>query len=59
MRVTKAFIPLLIAAEAAHVFNVGSVAAVAPYVFGSPYSSSKAALAAFNDALRLELEPFG
>jgi 1-acylglycerone phosphate reductase len=32
---------------------------VVPYVFGSVYNASKAAVHSFSDALRVELAPFG
>ena len=38
---------------------MGSVAGIVPYVFGSSYNASKAALHAYSNTLRVELEPFG
>ena len=38
--------------------NIGSLAAIVPYVFGSIYNASKAALHAYSQTLRLELEPY-
>lgn len=32
---------------------------IIPYVFGSVYNASKAALHSFSDCLRVELAPFG
>jgi len=55
--ITKAFIRMLIAAKGL-ILNIGSLAAVVPYVFGSVYNASKAALHAYSQTLRLELEPF-
>jgi len=55
--VTQAFIPQLIAAKGL-IINIGSVAAIVPYVFGSIYNASKAALHSWSQTLRLELEPF-
>lgn len=55
--ITKAFTPLLIAAKGL-VLNIGSLAAIIPYVFGSIYNASKAALHAYSQTLRLELEPY-
>jgi len=58
MAMVKEFVPLLIAANGARVINIGSVAGVMPYVFGSAYNASKAALHAYGDTLRVELKPF-
>jgi 1-acylglycerone phosphate reductase len=55
--ITQAFIPLLIEAKGL-ILNIGSVAAIVPYVFGSVYNASKAALHAYSRTLRLELEPY-
>jgi len=55
--VTQAFTPLLIASKGL-ILNIGSITAVIPYVFGSVYNASKAALHGFSNTLRLELEPF-
>lgn len=70
MRVTKAFMPLLIKAaenkdarsgRAAdpRIVMIGSLAGVMPYVFGGAYNATKAALHAYSDTLRVEIEPFG
>ncbi|KAI1203317.1 hypothetical protein F5X97DRAFT_318453 [Nemania serpens] len=40
------------------IINVGSLAAYAPYVFGSSYNASKAALLAYGNTLRIELSPW-
>lgn len=56
--ITKAFTPLLIATKGL-IVNIGSLAAIVPYVFGSIYNASKAALHAYSQTLRLELEPYG
>jgi 1-acylglycerone phosphate reductase len=53
----QAFTPLLINAEGL-ILNIGSVAAIVPYVFSSVYNASKAALHGFSQTLRLELEPY-
>ncbi len=42
-----------------HIVNVGSIAGQVPMAFQAYYSSSKAAVAAFTHALRLELRPYG
>jgi 1-acylglycerone phosphate reductase len=51
------FTPLLINAKGA-IVQVGSVAGVVPYVFGSVYNASKAALHSYSNTLRVELAPF-
>lgn len=54
----QAFVPLLIKAQGT-IVQVGSVAGIMPYVFGSIYNASKAAIHSFSDTLRVELAPFG
>ncbi|KAL3475323.1 hypothetical protein BJX99DRAFT_162254 [Aspergillus californicus] len=56
--ICKTFVPLLIKAKGT-IVQIGSVAGIIPYVFGSIYNASKAALHSFSDTLRVELEPFG
>lgn len=58
MRMCQAFAPLLIQAKGT-IVQIGSVAGEMPYVFGSAYNASKAALHAYSDTLRVELAPFG
>jgi len=58
MAMCQAFTPLLIASKGTTV-QIGSLAALMPYVFGSPYNASKAALHAYSDTLRVELKEFG
>ncbi|KAF2752902.1 NAD(P)-binding protein [Pseudovirgaria hyperparasitica] len=58
MRMCSEFAPLLIAAKGT-IVQIGSLAGVMPYVFGSVYNSSKAALHAYSNTLRVELAPFG
>lgn len=55
--VTQAFVPLLMNARGL-ILNIGSIAAIVPLVFASIYNASKAALHAYSQTLRLELEPF-
>lgn len=57
IRVTQAFSTPLINRKGV-IVNVGSLAAYAPYVFGSSYNASKAALLAFGNTLRIELSPW-
>jgi 1-acylglycerone phosphate reductase len=59
LALTQTFTPLLIAASPSLILNIGSVAAIVPYAFGSVYGASKAALHSWSNTLRLELEPFG
>jgi 1-acylglycerone phosphate reductase len=54
----SAFVDLLIPAQGL-IINVASISALIPYVFGSVYASSKAALASYSRTLRTELRPFG
>lgn len=58
MRLCQVFAPLLIQARGTIVM-IGSLAGVIPYVFGSVYNASKAALHAYANTLRVELAPFG
>jgi len=57
MRMVQGFSGLLIAAEGT-IVNIGSVAAVMPYVFGSAYNATKGALHSYSDTLRVEMKPF-
>ena len=57
MRLCQVFSPLLIKAYGTIVM-IGSLAGVMPYVFGSVYNASKAALHAYANTLRVELAPF-
>ncbi|KAI1747784.1 short chain dehydrogenase [Xylaria castorea] len=57
VRITQAFSSSLINRKGL-IVNVGSLAAYAPYVFGSSYNASKAALLAYSNTLRIELSPW-
>ncbi|MCC6217328.1 MAG: SDR family NAD(P)-dependent oxidoreductase [Polyangiaceae bacterium] len=59
MRLTRAFLPALLARDRADLVHVGSVAGVQPYANGAGYCASKAAVEAFAQALRLELAGTG
>ncbi|KAH2185613.1 hypothetical protein KXV88_001931 [Aspergillus fumigatus] len=54
----QTFLPLLLRAKGT-IVQIGSVSGVMPYVFGSVYNASKAALHSLSDAMRIELAPFG
>ncbi|MBL0885064.1 SDR family oxidoreductase [Myceligenerans indicum] len=56
--VTQAMLPKLRAAQG-RVVNVGSVGSWITLPFGGPLCSSKHAVRSLNDALRMELRPFG
>lgn len=58
MRMCQTFSPLLIEAKGA-IVQIGSLAGIMPYVFGSVYNATKAALHSYSDTLRVELAPFG
>ncbi|KAF1977788.1 NAD(P)-binding protein [Bimuria novae-zelandiae CBS 107.79] len=58
MAMVSAFVDLIIPAQGL-IINVASISALIPYVFGSVYASSKAALASYSRTLRTELRPFG
>ncbi|KAF2090127.1 NAD(P)-binding protein [Saccharata proteae CBS 121410] len=58
MRMCQEFAPLIIEAKGT-IVQIGSLAGVMPYVFGSIYNATKAALHAYSDTLRVELAPFG
>lgn len=57
MRMCQKFAPLLMNAKGT-IVQIGSLAGVIPYVFGSVYNSSKAALHSYSNTLRVELAPF-
>jgi 1-acylglycerone phosphate reductase len=58
MKLCKVFAPLVIKAQGT-IVQTGSLTAVMPYVFGSAYNASKAALHMYSDTLRIELAPLG
>src|SRR5262249_8414311 len=59
VEVTRAVLPAMRKARAGTIVNVSSVAGKIAIPFSAPYCSSKHALEAFSDALRLEVLPFG
>jgi NAD(P)-dependent dehydrogenase (short-subunit alcohol dehydrogenase family) len=58
LAVTQAMLPMLRRARG-RIINIGSVGAHVALPFGGTLGATKSALASFNDALRLELHPFG
>ncbi len=58
VRVTQAFLPLIRQARG-RIINIGSVGGRITIPFGSALCASKYALEAINDALRMELYPWG
>ena len=55
LRLIKAFLPLLMEREQAHILNVSSMGAYAPVPGQSLYGASKAAIAQLSEGLRSEL----
>jgi NAD(P)-dependent dehydrogenase (short-subunit alcohol dehydrogenase family) len=58
LAVTQAVLPMLRQARG-RIVNIGSIGAHVAIPFGGVLNATKSALSAFNDALRLELRPFG
>ncbi|KAL8730388.1 MAG: hypothetical protein Q9181_004685 [Wetmoreana brouardii] len=58
MAMVASFIDLLLPTQGL-IINVASISALTPYVFGSVYASSKAAVMSYSRTLRAELRPFG
>jgi NAD(P)-dependent dehydrogenase (short-subunit alcohol dehydrogenase family) len=58
LSVTQAFLPLIRAARG-RIINIGSVGGWITMPFGGPLCASKHALKSVNDALRMELYPWG
>lgn len=55
----QAVLPAMARRRAGRIVNVGSVSGLLTTPFAGPYCASKAALHSLNDALRMELKPFG
>lgn len=55
LRTTRAFLPDMVARDAGHVVNLGSLAGLETYEGGAVYCASKAAVRVISKALRLEL----
>jgi len=59
MAMVQEFMPLLLLSSDACIVNIGSIAGLIPFAFGSSYNASKAAVHSYSDTLRLELKPLG
>ena len=59
MYVTKAVIPFMLKNKSGHIINVGSIAGKEVYPKGSVYCSSKFAVDAFTQGLRIDLLKYG
>lgn len=57
--VSKAIIPKMIAQKSGHIINIGSIAGKEVYPNGNVYCASKHAVEALNQAMRIDLNPFG
>lgn len=57
--VTQAFLPLIRRARGGRIVNMGSVGSHISFPFGGVLCATKAAFRSLNDALRMELHPFG
>jgi len=55
----QAVVPGMVEKGGGRIINVGSVSGLLTTPFAGPYCASKAALHSLNDALRMELKPFG
>lgn len=58
MRMVRHFHRMVIAAKGT-IVNIGSIGGITPYVYGSSYNGSKAALVHWGATLRVEMLPFG
>lgn len=57
--VSKAVIPQMTDRQSGHIINIGSSAGREVYPKGNVYCASKHAVAAINDGMRIDLNPFG
>ncbi|KAI0108557.1 hypothetical protein GGR51DRAFT_514203 [Nemania sp. FL0031] len=58
MRMVHVFHPLLVQAKG-KIVNIGSVGGIVPYIYGSSYNASKAALHHWGNTMRVEMKPLG
>jgi NADP-dependent 3-hydroxy acid dehydrogenase YdfG len=57
--VSKAIIPKMIEQKSGHIINIGSIAGKEVYPNGNVYCASKHAVDALNQAMRMDLNPYG
>ncbi|SHF97848.1 NADP-dependent 3-hydroxy acid dehydrogenase YdfG [Flavobacterium segetis] len=57
--VSKAIIPKMIERKSGHIINIGSIAGKEVYPNGNVYCASKHAVDALNQAMRIDLNPYG
>ncbi len=57
--VSKAVIPRMIERKSGHIINIGSIAGKEVYPNGNVYCASKHAVDALNQAMRMDLNPYG
>ncbi len=57
--VSKAVIPQMIEQKSGHIINIGSIAGKEVYPNGNVYCASKHAVDALNQAMRMDLNPYG
>ena len=57
--VSKAVIPRMIELKSGHIINIGSIAGKEVYPNGNVYCASKHAVDALNQAMRMDLNPYG
>lgn len=57
MRMVRTFHPMIIAAQGT-IVNIGSIGGIIPFIYGSSYNATKAALAHWGNTLRVEMAPF-
>lgn len=56
---TSAVVPWMMKQKSGKIVNISSISGVLPTPFAGAYCSTKAAVTAFSDSLRMELAPFG